>query len=161
MNHEKARKVASGAIRMNTMAMYGTVDHLDLNQVEVCVFADLFYRATLQIQMAGYSDGRTVGVIQNSGQRHQIWYPSVSFRLMDEIIIYSLTSESAAALALEMERRAAASASNGCAAAAAFFRFFANELPGMIHFAERKNASGTPPGPKCKTLAVMPVAGHA
>jgi hypothetical protein len=160
-NHEEAHKVAAGAVIMNTMAVYGTVDHLDLNPVEVCEFADLFYRAALQIQMAGYSDGRTVGVIQGSGQGPQTWYPSISFRLMDEIVTYSLTPENAAALAVAMEHRAAASAISGCAASAAFFRFFADELPGMIRFAERKSASGARPKRKGMSLAVMPVAGQA
>ncbi|MBD2749478.1 hypothetical protein IC232_22630 [Microvirga sp. BT688] len=119
---------------MHTIAVYGTIDHLDLKPVEVCTFAELFYRATLQIRMAGYSDERTVGVIQSSGPGHQVWYPSVSFRLMDEIITYALSPLSAASLAVEMERRAATSAIIGCTASAAFFRFFASELPGMIHF---------------------------
>lgn len=146
---------------MNTLALYGTVEHLDLNPVEVRQFADLFYRATLQIQMAGYSDGRSVGVIQNNGQGHPAWYPSVSFRLMDEIITYSLNPESAAILLGEMEHRAETAANNGCTASAAFFRFFARELPGMIHFAKRKNALGAPSKWKSKSLAVLPAAGSA
>lgn len=60
---------------------------------------------------------------------------------MDEIVTYSLNPESVAS--------------------AAFFYFFANELPGMIRFAARKNSSGAPPRRKCKSLAVIPVAGHA
>jgi hypothetical protein len=146
---------------MNTIAEYGTVDHLDLNSVDVREFADLFYRAALQIQMSGYSDGRAVGVIQNSGRSRQIWYPSISFRLVDEIVTYSFTSENATALAAEMERRAATSVTNGCAASEAFFQFFARELPGMIDFAERQNASGALAKRRSVSLAVMPVVGSA
>jgi hypothetical protein len=62
-------------------------------------------------------------VIQNSGQSRQIWYRSISFRLVDEIVTYSFTSENAATLAAEMERRAPVSVIKGCVASEAFFRF--------------------------------------
>lgn len=146
---------------MNTIAESGAVDHLDLNSGEVREFADLFYHAALQIQMSGYSDGRAVGVIQNSGRSRQICYPGISFRLVDEIITYSFASENAAALAAEMERRAATSVTNGCAASEAFLRSFARKLPGMIDFAERKNASGALVKRKSVSLAVMPANGSA
>lgn len=80
---------------------------------------------------------------------------------MNEIVAYSLTLEDAAALAAEMGRRAATPAISGRAAAAAFFRFFADELPAMIRFAQRKNASGGPPKRKDMSLTAMAVAGNA
>lgn len=158
-------KSPPGAVIMNTISVSGSIGHLDLNPSEVGEFADLFYRAALQIQMSGYSDGRTVGVVQEAAQGQPIWYPSVSVRLLDEVVTYSLTLENAAALAAEMERRAAASALSGCVASASFFRFFASELPGMIRFAERQNMSGASLDASSKrgsiNLAATPAAGLA
>ena len=159
---KKAHEVAFGATIMNTMAVYGAIDHLGPNHVDVCAFADLFYRVALQIQLPGVQ--RRTRRWRNPGKRIRS-HDLVSKRLPKahgrDRRLYSDAEEHGRPRGGDGAPRGHPGYQRARCRCGPFFRLFADALPGIIRFAEHKNASGSAPGRKGRSLAAMPVAGHA